>query len=83
MPLVSGRAATSRLYRGRWQVEAHFADHDALEPRDLSLTYEDAARLIPALGEEGAKSAILHRVRDTRAPWESRACFEASDPPVW
>ena len=35
------------------------------------------------LGEEGVVGAILRPVPGTRASWEFRAPFEASDPPRW
>ena len=55
---------------------------------DALLTPDQAAELLGVprarvLGEEGAVSAILRRIPKTRAAWESRACFEASDPPRW
>jgi hypothetical protein len=31
----------------------------------------------------GSVRAILRPIPGTRARWESRACFEASDPPRW
>ena len=73
----------SRLYRGLWQVEARFGDHLRMEPFTAALTYEDAERLAPTLGEEGALSVILRRVPYSRARWEYAAPFEATDNPSW
>ena len=72
-----------RLHRGLWQVLARFEDHYEVAPREFALPYDDAARLAPVLGEEGAKSAVLIRVPGTRARWEYVAPYEASDKPQW
>jgi len=71
-----------RLVRGLWQVEATWPDRLTMEPR-VPLDYDLAAILAPMLGEDGALRAILRRVPGTRAVWESRAPFEASDNPRW
>jgi len=72
----------SRLHRSLYQIEARYPDRIAIEP-PWPVTHDDASILAPQLGEHGARSAILRRVPGTRAAWESRAPFEASDPPIW
>jgi hypothetical protein len=71
----------SRLTRGLWFVEARFADGGVMLSQPAE--YDQAAILAPMLGEEGVVRAILRPVPGTRAPWEFRAPFEASDPPRW
>ena len=71
----------SRLYSGLWYVVGTFPDGTAFVTQPVE--YDQAAVEAPMLGEEGAVSAILRRIPKTRAAWESRACFEASDPPRW
>ncbi|HEY4895220.1 MAG TPA: hypothetical protein VII01_03945 [Solirubrobacteraceae bacterium] len=70
-----------RLVRGLWLVQATTADGSTFVSQPAE--YDVAAVLAPLLGEEGVRRAILRPVPGTRARWESRACFEASDPPVW
>jgi hypothetical protein len=72
----------SRLHRSLWHVEATFEGRIAIEP-PYPIEYDMAAILAPMMGEDGAKRAVLRRVPGTRAPWEFRAAFEASDPPDW
>lgn len=69
----------SRLYRGLWFVEARHRDGsiELTQPTD----YETAAVTASLLDD--VRSAILRRVHASRAPWEYRACFEASDNPRW
>jgi hypothetical protein len=71
-----------RLVRSLWQVLATYPDRLAIEP-PFPVTHDDASVLAPVLGEEGAVSAILRRVPGTRAAWEMRAPYEASDKPEW
>jgi len=70
-----------RLVRGLWLVVATTADGSTFvsQPEE----YDQAAILAPMLGEEGVVRAILRPIPGTRARWESRACWEASDRPVW
>ena len=70
-----------RLVRGLWSIDARFADGGAMTTAPME--YDVAAILAAMLGEEGVVRCILRRVPDTRAPWEYRACFEASDAPRW
>jgi len=71
----------SRLHRGIWFVEARTADGSWFLTRPVE--YDQAAIEAPQLGEHGAVSATLRRIPASRAPWEARACYEASDPPRW
>jgi hypothetical protein len=71
----------SRLTRGLWYVEALHDDGSAETTQPVP--YDMAAILAPMLGEAGALRAILRRVPGTRAPWEYRAPWEATDPPMW
>ena len=73
----------SRLYRGMWQVLARYPDRYELHPPAVALTHEAASMLAPMIGEQGALGAILIKVPGSRASWERRALFEASDPPRW
>ena len=70
-----------RLVRGKWFVEARMPDgsYFLTQPGD----YDQAAIDAPQLGELGAASAILRRVPASRAAWEYRAPWEASDNPRW
>ncbi len=71
-----------RLIRGLWTVNARFADGGGMltQPEE----YDIAAIIAAQLGETGeVVRATLLRLPDTRARWETRACFEASDPPRW
>ena len=68
-------------FRGLWIIEARSADGSWFVTQPAE--YDQAAVEAPMLGEEGAVSAILRRIPKTRAAWESRACFEASDPQKW
>ncbi len=70
-----------RLVRGLWSIDARFADGGAMTTAPME--YDQAAILAPMLGEEGVVRAILRPIPGTRAPWEYRAPFEASDPPRW
>ena len=70
-----------RLVRGLWSIDARFADGGAMTTAPME--YEVAAILVSMLGEEGVVRAILRRIPDTRARWEARAPYEASDKPVW
>ena len=68
--------------RGLWTVHARFADGGGMltQPEE----YDVAAIIAPQLGETGRiVSATLLRLPNTRAAWETRAPWEASDPPVW
>lgn len=71
----------SRLHRGLWFVEARMADGSWFVTQPAG--YDIAALTAPMLGEDGAVSAILRRIPASRAPWETRAPFEASDRPIW
>ena len=71
----------SRLHRGLWYCEARMADGSWFVTQPA--VYDIAAITAPMLGEVGAVSAILRRIPASRAPWEARACYEASDPPRW
>ena len=67
-----------RLYRGLYRVEVTRS-----EP-GFDLTHEDAERLALELVEDPlVVRARVVRVPGTRAPWEYRAPYEASDPPKW
>jgi hypothetical protein len=66
-----------RLYRGLYRVEVTRS-----EP-GFDVTYEDAERLLHQVTQEGAIRARIVRVPGTRAPWEYKAPYEASDPPQW
>ncbi len=71
-----------RLHRGLWTVHARFADGGGMltQPEE----YDVAAIIAAQLGETGEViRATLIRLPNTRAPWEYRAPFEASDPPRW
>jgi hypothetical protein len=70
-----------RLIRGLWFVEARTPDGSVFLTQPAE--YDQAAVEAPQLGEEGVARAILRRVPDTRAKWEFRAPYEASDPPRW
>ena len=72
----------SRLVRGLWQVEVFFGDHRGFEPAGYAVTHDDA-QVLALTPLDNARRAVLRRVPGTRAPWESRAPFEASDPPNW
>ena len=69
----------SRLYRGLWFVEARHRDGSVSVTQPAE--YEVAEVTAPLLDD--VRSAILRRVPASRAPWERKACFEASDPPRW
>ena len=68
----------SRLHRGLWYCVALHADGRAETTQPT--TYDQAAVTAPLLN---AERVILRSVPRSRAPWESRAPYEASDPPVW
>ena len=68
----------SRLVRGLWYCVALHADGRAETTQPT--TYDQAAIEAPLIG---AKIVLLRKVPHSRAPWESRAPYEASDPPKW
>ena len=68
----------SRLVRGLWYCVALHADGTAETTQPT--TYDQAAVTAPLLN---AERVILRSVPRSRAPWESRAPYEASDPPKW
>lgn len=71
-----------RLVRGLWTVHARFAGGGGMltQPEE----YDVAAIIAAQLGETGeVVRATLLRLPGTHARWESRAPFEASDPPRW
>jgi hypothetical protein len=70
-----------RLIRGLWYCEARFADGGVMLTQPAE--YDIAAVEAPQLGELGIARAILRRVPDTRARWETRAPYEATDKPHW
>ena len=71
-----------RLIRGLWFIHGTRAAGSPLVSQPVE--YDNAATEAPQLGEAGIVArAILRRLPGTRAPWESRAPFEASDAPVW
>ena len=70
-----------RLVRGLWYCEARLSDGSKFYT--LPVSYDQAAAEAPMLGEDGVPRVILRRTPDSRAAWEFRANWEASDPPRW
>ena len=69
------------MIRGLWIVHCTAADGSVWISQPAE--YDVAAVIAPMLGEDGVRRAILRVVPGTRARWESIACYEASDRPVW
>jgi len=72
----------SRLYRGLWQVYTTNNGISAIHP-GVPIDYHDAEILCMQLAEDGAHTARLIKAPLSRAPWEFKAPFEASDKPRW